>query len=155
MGTAHTISSVRVAFVLSERAEGLSPERMEKYRRVEQCLAGVARAEVTTTHYGELASVTADATVLSGSTDPWASHDPAALERLRHDLRAHSGPILGICAGMPPSIATVKSWLWRLLAAARGEEKRIDLPSGVKPRTTSGPGCQVSREGAPPVARIV
>ena len=96
--------------MLSERAEGLSPERMEQYRRVEQCLAGVARAEITTMHYGELASVAADATVLSGSTDPWASHDPGALERLRHDLREHPGPILGICAGM------------QLLATAAGAE---------------------------------
>jgi GMP synthase-like glutamine amidotransferase len=101
---------VRVAFVLSERAEGLSPERLDRYRRVERSLAGLVRAEVTTVHYGELGSVEADATVLSGSFDPWASHDPEALERLRADLRTREGPILGICAGM------------QLLAGAAGAE---------------------------------
>jgi GMP synthase (glutamine-hydrolysing) len=104
------MSSVRVAFVLSERAGGLTAERMERYGQVERCLAGVARAEITTAHYEDLASVEADATVLSGSSDPWASHDPSALERLRGELREREGPILGICAGM------------QLLATAAGAE---------------------------------
>jgi GMP synthase (glutamine-hydrolysing) len=91
---------MRLAFVLSERAEGLTSERLAHYREVERRLAGVARAEITTVHYEELGSVAADATVLSGSYDPWASHDPAALERLRASIRTHDGPMLGICAGM-------------------------------------------------------
>ena len=113
------MSAVRVAFVLSERAGGLSAERMEHYRQVERCLAGVARAEIASAHYEELGSVGADATVLSGSYDPWASHDPAALERLGEDLRSREGPVLGICAGM------------QLLAtAAGGELAAADQPAG-------------------------
>jgi GMP synthase (glutamine-hydrolysing) A subunit len=91
---------VHVAFVLSERAEGLTSERLARYREVAGRLAGVARAEITTVHYEELGSVAADATVLSGSYDPWASHDAAALERLREGISRHDGPVLGICAGM-------------------------------------------------------
>src|SRR5262249_42299389 len=106
----NTISCVRVAFVISERAEGLTEERLEHYRKVERCLAGIARAEITTAHYAELDSVDADATVLSGSYDPWSSHDPQALQRFRAALRARKGPILGICAGM------------QLLATAAGAE---------------------------------
>ena len=94
------MSAVRVAFVLSERAEGLSPERMAHYRDVERRLADVARADISTAHYAELGSVAADATVLSGSYDPWAAHDPEALARLHDDLRNHEGPVLGVCAGM-------------------------------------------------------
>jgi GMP synthase (glutamine-hydrolysing) len=94
------MSAVRVAFVLSERAEGLSPERLARYRDVERRLADVARAEVSTIHYGELGSVKADATVLSGSYDAWAAHDPEALARFRQDIGDHEGPVLGICAGM-------------------------------------------------------
>ena len=45
----------------------------------------------------------------------------------------------------------MKSWLWRLLKTLRGDENRTDWPSGVKPRTMSAPGCQVSRVGLPPV----
>ena len=37
------------------------------------------------------------------------------------------------------------------MKTCRGEEKSTALPSGVKPRTMSGPGCQVSRVGVPPV----
>jgi GMP synthase (glutamine-hydrolysing) len=94
------MSAVRVAFVLSERAEGLGPARMAGYREVERSLAALADADVTTVHYADIERVEADATVLSGSYDPWASHDPQALTRLRDDLRGRDGPILGICAGM-------------------------------------------------------
>ena len=63
-----------------------------------------------TAHYTELGSVVADATVLSGSFDPWECSRPAELDRLRAALLAHDGPILGICAGM------------QLLAGAAGGE---------------------------------
>jgi GMP synthase-like glutamine amidotransferase len=104
------MGTVRVAFVISERAEGLTPERLERYRQVEETLARVVRADVRTSHYAELETVTADATVLSGSSDPWASHDPAALAHVRGALRDHEGPVFGICAGM------------QLLATAAGAE---------------------------------
>lgn len=112
---------MRVAFVISERAEGLRPERLARYRQVEDCLSRLARVDVTTTHYSKLGSITADATVLSGSHDPWDAHDPSALERLRGDLLTYDGPVLGICAGM------------QLLATAAGGE----IAAAPKP---SGPG---------------
>jgi GMP synthase (glutamine-hydrolysing) len=42
----------------------------------------------------------AHAIVLSGSSAPWAAHDPAALEGLGEVVRASGRPVLGICAGM-------------------------------------------------------
>jgi GMP synthase-like glutamine amidotransferase len=104
------MSGVRVAFVISERADGLTPERLAHYRDVERTLADVAHADVSTVHYAELGSAQADATVLSGSYDPWAAHDQEALARLRGELRGREGPVLGICAGM------------QLLATAAGAE---------------------------------
>jgi GMP synthase (glutamine-hydrolysing) len=91
---------VRIAFVISEHAGGLLPERMDHYRRAERRLSQLARADVTPAHYSELDAVDADATVLSGSFDPWSAHDASALDRLSEALRAHDGPVLGICAGM-------------------------------------------------------
>ena len=40
------------------------------------------------------------AVVLSGSSAPWAAHDPAALDRLGDVVAACGRPVLGICAGM-------------------------------------------------------
>ena len=91
---------MRIAFVISEHAGGLLPERMERYRQVVDRLAQLARADLVTAHYSELDAVDADATVLSGSADPWSAHDPSALDRLSEMLRAREGPVLGICAGM-------------------------------------------------------
>ena len=42
----------------------------------------------------------AHAVVLSGSSAPWAAHDPAALDRLGQVVGACGRPVLGICAGM-------------------------------------------------------
>ena len=96
--------------MISERSDGLTPDRLARYRQIEETLARLVRAEVRTSHYSELEGVAADATVLSGSSDPWAAHDPTALARLRDELREHEGPVLGICAGM------------QLLATAAGAE---------------------------------
>ena len=110
---------MRIAFVISEHAGGLLPERMGQYHAVERRLAHLARAEVTTVHYSELGAVGADATVLSGSADPWSAHDPTALDDLFGSLRARNEPVLGICAGM------------QLLARAGGGEVRTaSRPAG-------------------------
>ncbi|MDX6617616.1 MAG: hypothetical protein QOK36_2 [Gaiellales bacterium] len=42
----------------------------------------------------------AHAIVLSGSSAPWAAHDPRALDRLGEVVTASGRPVLGICAGM-------------------------------------------------------
>ena len=94
------MSEQRIGFVISERAGGLSPERMEEFDRARRRIESVVGAEVETVHYSELDSLDADAVVLSGSFDPWALHDQGALARLDDALRAREGPLLGICAGM-------------------------------------------------------
>jgi GMP synthase (glutamine-hydrolysing) len=63
-------------------------------------VAALAGSSVAMAPYSALERFDADALVLSGSTDPWDSHDPAALERHHVLLRAFDGPVLGICAGM-------------------------------------------------------
>jgi GMP synthase-like glutamine amidotransferase len=94
------MSARRIGFVISERAGGLTPERMREFERARERLAVAAGAEVETVHYAELESLDADVVVLSGSFDPWAAHDPEALDRLDEALRVREGPLLGICAGM-------------------------------------------------------
>lgn len=108
---------LRISFVITEHAGGLHPELLARYRRVEQVLAQLARAEVETAHYTNIDSIASDATVLSGSFDPWNAHDATALERFHESLREHCGPVLGICAGM------------QLLARALGAEVVAAAPA--------------------------
>jgi GMP synthase (glutamine-hydrolysing) len=110
---------VRIAFVLSEHAGGLLPARLARYRQAAARIGELAQAEVVTVHYGSIDAVPAEATVLSGSYDAWAAHDPAALERLSASLREREGPVLGICAGMQ-----------RLVVAAGGEIGPAAGPAG-------------------------
>jgi GMP synthase-like glutamine amidotransferase len=90
----------RVAFVVSEHRDGLTPARVARFARARKRLAEVAAAEVDAIHYADVDRLDADATVLSGSYDPWALHDARALARLGEALLAYDGPVLGICAGM-------------------------------------------------------
>ena len=53
----------------------------------------------------------------------------------------------------PPRCRTVKNCECRRVKTARCEAKST-LPSGVKPRTMSSPGCQVRRFGSPPSTGI-
>ncbi len=90
----------RVAFVVSEHRDGLTPARVARFARARKRLAEVATAEVDAIHYADVERLDVDATVLSGSYDPWALHDARALDRLGEALLAYEGPVLGICAGM-------------------------------------------------------
>jgi len=94
------MSAGRIAFVISERAGGVTPERKRELEQARRRVADAAGGDVETVHYAELDGVDADVVVLSGSYDPWAAHDPDALARLDEALRARQGPLLGICAGM-------------------------------------------------------
>ena len=89
-----------VLFVVSERAGGLTRERLERYEVARSRIAALIEADVTSLHYDEVESPTADALVLSGSTDPWAMHEQRSLDRFYEELRRFPGPVLGICAGM-------------------------------------------------------
>ena len=70
------------------------------YDAVRARIASLTSASVDSEPYWAIESVTADVLILSGSADPWAMHDPDALERFYDVLRRFPGPVLGICAGM-------------------------------------------------------
>jgi GMP synthase (glutamine-hydrolysing) len=80
-------------------AFGTGPARWRERLRRRLELASGRPVEIV--HYlaaGELGD--AHAIVLSGSSAPWAAHDPGALERLGEAVGASGRPVLGICAGM-------------------------------------------------------
>ncbi len=91
---------MRILFVITEHAGGLTAERNAGYDAVRARIASLTAATVESKPYWAIESTTADALVLSGSADPWALHSPGALERFYDVLRGHRGPVLGICAGM-------------------------------------------------------
>ena len=69
--------------------------------RLHRRLALVSGRPVEVVPYLEARDLSgAHAIVLSGSSAPWAAHDPAALDRLGEVVTASGRPVLGICAGM-------------------------------------------------------
>jgi GMP synthase (glutamine-hydrolysing) len=91
---------VRILYVLSEHAGGLTEERLAAYDGDRARIADLTGCAVETIAYETADRLDADALVLSGSTAPWAAHDPVALDRHLALLRSFDGPVLGICAGM-------------------------------------------------------
>lgn len=91
---------MRILYVLSEHDGGLTDERLAAYEADRSRIAALAGCPVESIAYQAADRLDADALVLSGSTDPWAAHDPAALDRHLALLRSFDGPVLGICAGM-------------------------------------------------------
>ena len=91
---------MRILFVTTEHAGGTTPSRRELYEAARARIASLTDVTVESAPYWAIESPSADALVLSGSTDPWAMHRPVALERFYEVLRRYPGPVLGICAGM-------------------------------------------------------
>ena len=91
---------MRILHVLSEHAGGLTEERLSAYEVDRARIAELAGCAVESVPYEEAGRLDGDAVVLSGSSDPWAAHDGAALDRHLAAVRAYAGPVLGICAGM-------------------------------------------------------
>lgn len=92
-----------VELVLTERRSELTESRARNYERLHERLTRASGSTVEVTHYEEVEPARlarADAIVLSGSSAPWAAHDPADLARLGKAVRAADRPVLGICAGM-------------------------------------------------------
>jgi GMP synthase (glutamine-hydrolysing) len=89
-----------VLFVVTERAGGLTRTRRGRYDEARARIASVFGTEVESLPYDAVEAPTADALVLSGSTDPWAMHHQRSLGRFYEELRRYRGPVLGICAGM-------------------------------------------------------
>jgi GMP synthase (glutamine-hydrolysing) len=94
---------VAVEVVFTERRSELTPERARNFERLHERVAAASGEGVETSHYEEVEPARiarASAIVLSGSTAPWAVHDPAELARLGEAVGAAGRPVLGICAGM-------------------------------------------------------
>jgi GMP synthase (glutamine-hydrolysing) len=92
-----------VELVLTERRPELTDSRARNYERLHERLARAAGSGVGVMDYEEVDAerlARAEAIVLSGSSAPWAAHDPADLARLGEAVRAAGRPVLGICAGM-------------------------------------------------------
>lgn len=90
-----------VAFVITEHAGALPPERLTRYEEMRGRLENLAGTRVAAVQYEQLESLEgSDAVVLSGSFAPWAEHSPEAIDRLGDVVRSYDGPVLGICAGM-------------------------------------------------------
>jgi GMP synthase-like glutamine amidotransferase len=91
---------VRVVFVVTEHPSFLDAERTARYEEIRSLLSGLAGAPVEALHYLEVGSLGSGPVVLSGSSAPWAAHDPVALDRLGEAVLAADAPVLGICGGM-------------------------------------------------------
>ncbi len=91
---------MRVLFVITEHAGGVTAEHRERYEAVRLQLASVAGTTVESAQYASLDDLAADVVVLSGSYAPWAAHDQDELDAFLALLRDRHGPVLGICAGM-------------------------------------------------------
>jgi GMP synthase (glutamine-hydrolysing) len=92
-----------VQLVLTERRSELTETRADNYARLRERLVSASGGTVEAAHYEELDPARladARAIVLSGSSAPWSTHDPAELERLGDVVRAAGRPVLGICAGL-------------------------------------------------------
>jgi len=91
---------VRVDFVVTEHPSFLNAERERRYEEICRLLSSLAGGPVKAMHYLDVTSLGRWPVVLSGSSAPWASHDPASLDRLGEAVLAADTPVLGICAGM-------------------------------------------------------
>jgi GMP synthase (glutamine-hydrolysing) len=92
-----------VELVLTEQRSQLTDARARNYDRLRRRLGEASGEPVDVAHYEDVDAerlARASAVVLSGSSAPWSTHDPAELSRLGEAVRAAGRPVLGICAGM-------------------------------------------------------
>jgi GMP synthase-like glutamine amidotransferase len=94
---------VAVELVFTELRSDLTEARARNFERLRERLVVAAGQSVEVSHYeqvdaGRLAR--ASAVVLSGSSAPWSTRDPAELATLGGAVLAARRPVLGICAGM-------------------------------------------------------
>jgi GMP synthase (glutamine-hydrolysing) len=160
--------ATHIGFVVTEHEDGLTPERTAHYEAIRARIAALTSATVETEPYWAPEPLTADALILSGSADPWAMHDPAALDRFYDALRSYPGPVLGICAGMQMLVRAAGGAVGPSARATRGfqsievldhsdlfagsggavgvfeshEDEVTTLPQGFRVLATS-PGCAI------------
>ncbi len=132
-------TDVRVLVVISEHPGGLSEERLGDYEDVRRRIASLTPAAVVAAQYATLDEIDADAVVLSGSQEPWATHDDSELERFLAMLRAYRGPALGICAGMQLQVRAAGGTIGPASRPSRGfgsvdVRDESDLFAGLGPR---------------------
>ena len=85
----------------TEHPSAFGPASARWSGRLQRRLAAASGLPVEVVPYLEARDLShAHAVVLSGSSAPWAAHDPAALDRLGDVVGACGRPVLGICAGM-------------------------------------------------------
>ncbi len=92
-----------VELVFTERRTDLTEARARNFERLRERLEEAAGEPVGVAHYEEVDAerlARASVVVLSGSSAPWSTRDPAELDRLGEAVRASGRPALGICAGM-------------------------------------------------------
>jgi GMP synthase (glutamine-hydrolysing) len=89
-----------VTFVITEHRSYLGEERTAGYEQIRRLLETTAGRPVQSVHYLDVQRFGPGPVVLSGSSAPWETHDPADLERLGHAVRAANGPVFGICGGL-------------------------------------------------------
>ncbi len=92
-----------VAVVFIERKSQLTEARARNYERLLERVAAASGQPVEAAHYEGVDPhwlERASSIVLSGSSAPWSTHDPAELEKLGAAVRTAARPLLGICAGM-------------------------------------------------------
>jgi GMP synthase (glutamine-hydrolysing) len=92
-----------VQLVLTELRSELTEARARNYERLAARLREASGLAVESVHYEETDAARlagATAVVLSGSSAPWATHEPVALDRLGEAVRGAGRPVLGICAGL-------------------------------------------------------
>jgi GMP synthase (glutamine-hydrolysing) len=92
-----------VEVVFTEVESQVTASRARNYARLLERLAVPSGEAVEAAHYEQVDSARlrrASSIVLSGSSAPWANHDPAALAKLGEAILTAGRPVLGICAGM-------------------------------------------------------
>lgn len=112
-----------VLLVVTEHPSYLTRARVRRYELMRAELARAAGTDAHAVHYTDFDRLDGDAAiVLSGSDAPWAAHEARARERLAVAVRAHRGPVLGVCAGMQLQAMFVGGGVTPVAAAGRSSE---------------------------------
>ncbi len=92
-----------IAWILTEAHDHLTPARADVYEQARRYFEKISGTDVRTLHYTAVSKEKfngCNAIVISGSSAPWAAHDPEILTNFGETVLSLSLPILGICAGL-------------------------------------------------------
>jgi GMP synthase (glutamine-hydrolysing) len=134
-----------VTFVVTEHRTYLDRERVARYEEIRRLLEALSGWRADSVHYLEVGLLGSGPVVLSGSSAPWARHDPADLERLGDTVLAADAPVFGICGGFQLLASFAGGKIEPLAAAGRPREEGYlplevlddrDLLAGLPPQAT-------------------